>query len=72
MDEELNRIRRRMRDLEPLAFMWDTYKADLFKVCSELHREHLAMYEAILNGTPNTTDFQSSLAEILKGVRECR
>ena len=72
MHEELNVMRRRIRELEPLASLWDTYKSDMFKICSELHKEYVTQYEAILNGARNGTEFKSSLAKMLKGVRECK
>jgi len=48
MDAELTLFRRRMLELEPLAYLWERHGHDVFKVCFELHREYKSMYEVLL------------------------
>lgn len=39
---------RRVKELEPLAYVYERNKSELFRICHDLHREYKALYESLL------------------------
>ena len=49
--DELRIIAQRRRELEPLAYVFERFGAEDFRVCHELHREFKQLEEALRRRT---------------------
>lgn len=48
MKTEIALFRRRMVELEPLAYIYERHGHEIYKICYELYREYKSMYETLL------------------------